>query len=42
MEQIENPRKELKVLRYEEENINKEITYLLEDKGKYEQKIEDS
>ncbi len=41
LEQIESLKEELKVLRYEEENINKEITYLLEDKGKYEQKIED-
>ena len=41
LEQIENLKEELKVLRYEEENINREITYLLEDKGKYEQKIED-
>ncbi len=41
LEKIETLKEELKILRYEEENINKEITYLLEDKGKYEQKVED-
>lgn len=41
LENIESLKEELKILRYEEENINKQITYLLEDKGKHEQKIED-
>ncbi|WP_457641616.1 chromosome segregation protein SMC [Persephonella sp.] len=38
---VEERKEFLKTLRYEEENINKEITYLLEDKGKLEQKVED-
>ncbi len=41
IEEIESKKEILKSLRYEEENINKEITFLLEDKGKLEQKVED-
>ena len=39
--EIEEKREQVKVLRYEEENINTQLTHTLEDKGKLEQKLED-
>ena len=41
LKQIENKRKKIEKLRKREEEINRDITLLLEEKGKLEQKIED-
>ncbi len=39
---LKEKKEHLKLLRKEEEEINRQITYLLEDKGKLEQKVEDT
>ncbi|RMD47630.1 MAG: chromosome segregation protein SMC, partial [Aquificota bacterium] len=41
LNKIDSLKEQLKMLRYQEDEINKQITFILEDKGKLEQKLED-